>query len=283
MWSRCAPEYMFKHYAELSARAQIHKLYFILSFDCDTDEDIDSVWKVHNAVTDLGIIPVYAVPGQLLIKGEKVFQRIARTSAEFINHGYAVHTFFNEQKGRYESCFFYDKLSSTQIRDDVMRGDKVIRDVLGLKAKGFRTPHFGTFQKKSQLLFLYSVLKEMGYEFSSSTMPYFGFRYGAVFETSGIKEFPLSGMWSRPLNILDTWDSFKAENRSMNEEDYLREGKSFAQYFTRKKYCGIFNYYADPSHITGKKIFFDAIAEWARAARSITYQGLLEEVSDGKK
>lgn len=273
---------LFKRYAQLSRRAGIDRLYFILSFDCDTPEDIRVVSDVHSRLTDLGVMPVYAVPGQLLERGDKVYRRIAETGAEFINHGYSEHACIDKHTGTTVSCFFYDQLPLARISEDISNGDKVLREVLGISVKGFRAPHFGTFQKPHQLLFLHSVLKELGYEFSSSTGPYYGFRYGAMFERFGVKEFPVSGMWTSPLNILDTWGCYRAPGRTMGEADYLREGKAVARYFNETRSVGILNYYADPSHIAGSESFFETVMEWARSGRNSTYQLLLQELYHAK-
>ena len=96
---------------------------------------------------------VYAVPGVLMRKSAEVYRRIADAGGEFINHGYHDHTYFDEARGRYASQFFYDRLPLETVRNDIIEGDRNIRETLGIVPKGFRAPHFGTFQKPAQLRF----------------------------------------------------------------------------------------------------------------------------------
>lgn len=269
---------LFRDFAALSREIGLRHLYLIFSFDCDTEEDLRSAGEVNQRCNDLGITPVYAVAGQLLESGDKIFRKILETGAEFINHGYLQHTCFNKDLGQYESCYFYEKLSAREIREDMIKGDKALREVLGVKPRGFRTPHFGTFQTERQRNYIYAVLKELNYEFSSSTMPYYGFRYGPVFEVKGIKEFPLSGTWSKPLNILDSWGFFsKQHNKFNNEMRYFLEVENLAKYYSQENLCGILNFYADPSHIVKNEYFNKAIKELIKICRPVTFKSFLNE------
>ena len=176
LWAHLHRRSLWRRYASLARAAGLRRLYLIFSLDCDTQEDIAVVSEVHARLLDLGVKPVYAVPGELLRKGAKVYRQIMASGGEFINHGYAEHMYFDARRGAYESCFFYDRLPREQVRQDILAGDACLREVLGVAPQGFRAPHFGTFQKPEQLGFLHGVLKELGHGFSTSTMPYYAFR-----------------------------------------------------------------------------------------------------------
>lgn len=275
-------ERLFRRYSLRARRLGLRDKYFILSFDCDTQEDSKVVWDVHMRLADMGVRPVYVVTGKLLEKAPEVYMKIAASGAEFINHGYREHTFFDRSAGRYASCSFYHTLSQGQIEEDIRLGDRVLRSVLGITPRGFRTPHFGTFQRLRDIRSIHSVLKKLGYLFSSSTVPYYAYRCGPIFTSDGIREFPLSGMFSKPLSILDSWSCFGAAGRVMNEKDYLREAQDIAASCIRRSEPCILNFYADPSHIAGKEEFFEAVKSWKEAGRSITYSALLEESPIGR-
>lgn len=183
-------------YSKLARLAGFKKLYFVLSLDCDTLDDIKVVEDLHSRLMAMGVNPVYAVPGELLKKGEIIYRRISDFGGEFINHGYREHTYFDSKKGEYASCFFYDQLSLTRIREDIIKGDACLKETLGITAQGFRLPHFGTYNKADQLQFVHSILQELGYRFSSSTAPVYAFRYGPIFRKFGVWEIPVSGMAS---------------------------------------------------------------------------------------
>jgi hypothetical protein len=265
---------LWARYGRLARAAGLDRLYFVLSFDCDTMEDIEVAWSVHERVTQLGAKAVYAVPGELLVKGAATYRRILEAGGEFINHGYVEHTYFDAARGDYASCFFYDQQTREAVRADIIGGDRCLRQTLGVAARGFRTPHFGTFQDAGQLDFLYRQLAALGYAFSTSTVPLLAFRHGPIFSRSGIKELPVSGMDSDPYTILDTWGCFRAPDRIRTPEDYLTEGRAAAD-SARAAGAGLLNFYADPSHIHDQEDFFDAVEYWCSVATPVTYRDLL--------
>jgi len=269
---------LYRRYRRLAEQAGFRRLYFILSFDCDTHEDAVTALKVHHRLKTLGVTPTYAVPGELLNKSERVYREIAETGGEFINHGYRDHTFFDTARSRYASCFFYDQLPRETVRDDIIQGDRNLRATLGIAPKGFRAPHFGTFQKPSQLRFQHDVLQELDYSFSTSTLPLYAYRFGPAFRRFGIMELPVSGMGSMPLRILDSWTCFTAPGRQFGPNDFVREGRLASENF-RSIGIGLLNFYADPSHIHDRDEFFDVVAHWAKVAKPVSYNGLLAELS----
>ncbi len=268
-----APDFLFNRYASLSRKSGIDKLYLILSFDCDTEEDINAAWDVHRRLQGMGISPVYAVPGDLLRRGEKVYRRIYESGSQFINHGDIEHTFYDIKNKRYASCFFYNEQSFDRIKKDIFDGHRTLKEVLNIEARGFRTPHFGTFQSTRQLKFLYGVLKELGYLFSTSTAPIYGLRGGAMINSKGIIELPVSGTIAHPLQVLDSWGYFKAPARKFTPEDYLNEAKKLSNKLADSG-VGIINIYADPSHVYKQELFFQAINEISKVAVPITYNEL---------
>jgi hypothetical protein len=267
-----------RRYRRLAEQEGFRELYLVLSFDCDTREDAETVLKVHDRLRGLDVAPVYAVPGELLNKGERVYRQIAEAGGEFINHGYRDHTYFDKARGRYASCFFYDQLPLDTVRDDIIAGDRNLQSTLGIQPKGFRAPHFGTFQKPAQLHFQHNVLKDLGYTFSTSTLPIYAYRFGPAFRNFGVLELPVSGMGSMPLRILDSWSCFQAPGRRFGPGDFVREGRLAADNF-HSLGIGLLNFYADPSHIHDRPEFFETVAYWAQIAKPVTYSQLLADLS----
>jgi len=267
-----------RRYRRLAEQAGFRELFFVLSFDCDTAKDAEVAVKVHERLRELGVTPVYAVPGELLNAAEPAYRQILETGAEFINHGYRTHTYFDTANSRYASCFFYDELPLETVRSDILDGDRNLRETLGIEPKGFRAPHFGTFQKPAQLRFQHDVLKSLGCTFSTSTLPLYAYRFGPAFREFGILELPVSGMGSMPLRILDSWTCYEAPGRRFGPQDYVREGRLAADRFETLG-LGLLNYYADPSHIHDRPEFFEAVDRWARIAKPVTYSQLLAAIA----
>ncbi len=273
LWSRLHRASLWQRYQEHARAAGLDRLYLVVSFDCDTAEDIKTAASVHRRMTALGIVPAYAVPGELLAEGAAVYRAIAADGAEFLNHGNRRHTYFDKSENRYKSCFFYDEQPLAVVEEDVVAGDRAVREVIGTAPSGFRTPHFGSFQSPQQLRFLHAILRRLGYRYSSSTSPFFGLRYGPVFDRYGLAEIPVSGGARRMLTIIDSWSCFGDPMRQMGADDYRGEIVGLARRLAGDS--GILNYYADPSHVADQPAFFDTMAELAQLAQPVTFAQLL--------
>jgi hypothetical protein len=275
---RWRPRQLFERYAARCRRAGIDRLFLIVSFDCDTPEDLDVVETVCKRLERLGIPPVLAIPGALMRRYADTCQQLATTGVEFLNHGDVQHTVFDQGLGGYRSSYFYDQLSNDEIRQDIVGGDTAVREVTGHQAAGFRAPHFGTYQSPQQLRYLHSILRELGYVVSSSTMPLYGLRYGPVFNRFGLWEVPVAGMGSAPTSVLDSWSCFSAPGRRLTPDDYVREGIALLGHLSQAG-CGIINCYADPIHIHADERFFDMVSMWSAVAQALTYTQLITQVT----
>ena len=272
------PHFFRRRYVVKSRLNGIQKKFFTLSFDCDTEKDIEVVEGVDLRLKRLGINPTYAVPGELLKLGRDVYSKLHKNGSEFINHGYLSHTDYNEAKRIYTSTVFYDKLSKQKVKEDILNGHYNFIDVLGEEPNGFRTPHFGTYQKRNQMLFLYSVLDELGYSFSSSTTPVMGMWNGAVQKVgAGMLEFPVSGTFDYPARILDSWGFRFSPTRKFDEHDYVEQFKKMVDFFSLPNTSGIFNIYADPSQVYDWNMFFECMEMTVQLTNS-SFSNLVMEV-----
>ena len=256
-----APQFFRDRYVEKSKKFGLNDKYFILSFDCDTEKDIEVVEDVHQRLSRYNISPSYAVPGELLKLGSSTYRGLKDNGAEFINHGYLSHTSYIEKNKSYISTLFYDTLTNIDVRNDIYNGHHNFIDILGESPKGFRTPHFGTYKKTKQLNFLYSTLNDLKYSFSSSTTPVSGMWNGPIIKTpSGILEFPVTGCYDYPARILDSWGFRFSPTRKFNENDYVEQFKKMINFFENPAVSGIFNIYADPSQVYDWELFFECMS-----------------------
>ncbi len=276
--SKVNKNFLYKRYSKLSKNKGINKLYFILSFDCDTHEDALHALSVQERLADFGIIPVYAVPGQMLEKNADIYKELSNRGSEFINHGYYEHTYFDAAVGDYKSNFFYNELEYSLIEEDITLGNKTVEKIIGKKSTGFRAPHFGIFQKAEQLKFIHNTLKKLDYKYSSSTTPFYSYKNGSIFDDFGLIEFPVTGTIDNPMAILDTWAYFKAPNRVKNNVDYKNDVIELVEYYKKNKISGIINIYADILHIHDSDEFFDAIKILSEVCVNTNYTELLKEL-----
>lgn len=255
-----SPKRIWETNLQSATRLGLVKPVFILSFDCDTDLDISVVEGVHSKLLSVGIRPIYAVPGELLILGSEVYKRIRESGAEFINHGYKSHSEVSLPDRKYHGTFFYEKSEESEILEDIVLGHQTIRRVLGLEAKVFRTPHFGGFSKTSHLRLLWEALANLNYQVSSSTTPFFGYVNGPLSIHSGISELPVSGDPRKPHQILDSWSYTFSGNSSLTRVDFINALEEFADAMRLGKKVFL-NIYADPSQVYDWPEFFEAVAK----------------------
>lgn len=247
--------------AALARRQGLTRLRVVLSFDCDTERDIEVAADVHDRCVQAGVLPVYAVPGDLLVAGVDVYGAIAATGAEFLNHGSVQHTTLDRATRTYVSSHFYDRLSRRDAEHDIRGGHRAVTEVLGSPPAGFRTPHFGTFDSRSQLRWLHALLASMGYRFSSSTMPLRAAVRGPLDPSSGVVEIPVAGRPSAPHRVLDSWSFRFAPGRRVDEQDYLDDVRALVGWHLDAGAPGLVNLYADPSQVEDWPGFFELLDE----------------------
>ena len=256
---------------------KISERYLVVSFDCDTPEDANAARVVVEWLKEKNIPAVFAVPGKRIEEAEPVYRTIGKAGFEFLNHGYLEHAYYDMGSERYTSITFYHEMRKEEIRRDILAGDACVRSCIGVKPRGFRAPHFGNFQKEEQLGIIYKVLGELGYSYSTTTMPAHGLSKGGIFQASdGIVEFPLSGTYDQPELILDSWQFLAAPERIYTSDDYVMQFTKMVDFFSERNLPCILNYYVDPIHVVRFQGFFSCI-EYAlkRGMKALTYSEIL--------
>jgi peptidoglycan/xylan/chitin deacetylase (PgdA/CDA1 family) len=269
---------LLRHSAGQARRQGFDRLRAVVSFDCDTDRDIAVVPAVHARMREAGVLPAYAVPGELLERGAAVYADVAADGAEVLNHGYAEHCTLDEATRTYTSTGFYDEMSDAEVADDVRRGHEAVADLIGRAPRGFRAPHFGTFQRADRLRRLHALLASLGYRYSSSTMPVIGLLRGPVVAGgSGILELPVSGRPTAPHRVLDSWSFRFAPGRTVDEADWEADVRRLVDGHLAGRRPGLVNLYADPSQVDDWPGFFRTMAVLAPHAAP-SFCALLDDI-----
>lgn len=269
------PRLLWKLFDIRCARTGLVRPKFALIFDCDTQLDFKVLPSVHERLVGLGITPIYAVPGQLIEEGIDTYKTIAALGAEFINHGYLQHTVVDEKRTKYVSTLFYDQMPKHEIANDIKMGHRALVERLGIEPKGFRTPHFGTFQLQSNLDFLHRELKNLGYTFSSSTSPKFAYLKGPYFPNKGIFEIPVTGCPKWPMGIMDSFNFRFSGSLKFTPEVFERELQKAFTMMGKGKLKRI-NMYVDPSQVYDWDGFFENVARFAPFAVA-NFESYLED------
>jgi hypothetical protein len=272
---KVSPKFLWYLFYLQCRRMDAESQKYLLTFDCDTNLDIEVVASVHSKLSAMGITPVYAVPGQLIERGLDTYKALSDLGAEFLNHGYVQHTTVDAKRTRYLSTFFYDQISEREALEDIDRGHETLVKKLGVIPKGFRTPHFGTFQSKENLLFLHDKLRSLGYAFSSSTSPKYSFVKGPHFDNEGLIEIPVTGCPSWPLGILDSFNFRYSGSKKFTPHVFESEMKKAFEMMKTGRLKRI-NMYADPSQVYDWEGFFVSVSRFAPFAVA-NFSSYLEE------
>ncbi len=244
----------------LARRAGMTAPLFILSFDCDTDADSAVAAELHERLRSGGLSPLYAVAGEVLEAGASAYRTIADEGGVFLNHGFRRHATLDEGTGAVTSNYFYGAVPTHEWQEDIRRGHKAVRDILGQTPEGFRTPHFASFEGPRDLAALWRFLTQLGYRYSSSTRPLFGLRFGPFFNRSGIVEFPVSGCLSEPGQILDSWGLVRTRGRLT---DRLRDELGAYVALMRAGQPLLLNVYLDPADIADDDDIIELLNDFA--------------------
>lgn len=235
----------------------IDRLYFILSFDCDTPEDAEASVKLDAWLRERNIKATYAVPGEMLEKAPDVYRQIADNGAEFINHGGLPHAQYKD--GRYHSITWYHEMSPEEVSADIKRGHEIITRVIGYEPKGFRAPHFGHFQQPHQLKLQYDTLKSLGYTYSTSTIPEAIFHHTPIYHTDGLYEFPVTGTFKNPMRILDSWGNIPDPYHPTVTDVYAQKLIATVKTLSKWRIPCVLNYYVDPAHVVHSASYYKAL------------------------
>lgn len=251
-------------------------LYFTLSFDCDRDVDAEAASALTQWLNNIGIVPTFAVPGAQLKRGKKHYETLLNHGALFINHGAAAHTKF--VKNKFESVNFYDKISQSTVVEDILLGHDILFDTLGISAKGFRAPHFGSYELPRDLGLIYETIGKLGYNFSSTTTPINILNRSRLEKKFNLKEFPVTGEWNLPFKIMDSWEH--CANKFINPRvtnSYIDAIMTTVSALKANEIVGHINIYCDPSHVVSSKYFQDAIeCIISNSIKHVTYDDLVD-------
>ena len=254
---------------------------FCLSFDCDTEEDAEALPSLLARLKQAELPASFALVGELVETTPEPYGLIARNGHEVLNHGYSRHT-QQRADGTFYASGFYDRLAPEEIRRQVVDNHRVIDDLLGIRAQGFRTPHFSTFQNDEQRAFLYGVLQDQGYAYSSSVT-------SAVLQGSGdphedgLWEFPITGCWDDLFSPFDSWGLIAAPDRRYRDEDFHRLFRRMLETVIDSP-CPLFlNFYFDPAHVVdfdGFDLMLDDIVSVRDKIQVTRYSDLAEELTE---
>ncbi|BDW97439.1 hypothetical protein MACH10_31240 [Thalassospira tepidiphila] len=249
-----------KKLIEWARRVHLKSPTLLISFDCDTSRDAKASLHVQRYLHQHGIIASFAVPGELLEANWSDYKKLLEIGAKFVNHGYRRHADVDDKTGKPYSTFTYRDVEDDVWKNDILLGHRLLTKLTGQEPQVFRTPHFGEFNRPSQLEKLYQYLSTLGYVVSSSTTSIFGEINGGAYSVShGLVELPLNGCLSKPTQLIDSWGFLSAPD-ALGREKLIYELRKYVQLFEQNVPV-LLNLYFDPADIVDEKEVLDVLAQ----------------------
>jgi hypothetical protein len=247
----------YVNYSKAARRVGLREPLLFLSFDCDTDLDAEVVVDLYRFLQKLGIQSSYAVPGIQLQRHPKPYRELAAMGAEFMNHGARAHAEWDTD--RWVGITFYSDMERDAVARDIVEGDRIVRETLGVEPLGFRAPHFGSFQKPEDLDLIYSTVQRLGYTYSTTTTPALGLAEGPILFRENLVEIPCFGSIRNPETILDSWTYLVNKVDYSLKEEYSELLDETLRICRKQEIPAILNWYADPCHVVGQTAFMSAM------------------------
>ena len=248
--------YKFKFQKKIFHSSNLKEKNFIISFDCDTQKDVDCLNLLLGKLNEINIKIILAIPAQLIKKNINLIKNLKESfKIEFLNHGYHIHTEFREIDKSYISTLSYNDKNFEFIKEDISLAHKFLVNELNYKPEGFRAPHFGevTFNQKKKI---FKYLKKLNYIYSSSSIYDLAITKGSIFKLNGITEFTVTGRSQNITKMMDSWSFLDTKNDTVVlKNEYSEELKKIEELFNEKNY-NYLNLYADPSHVIESEYFY---------------------------
>ena len=245
------------------AQKNLDSSVFFVSFDFETQKDINLIEVLTNKLIKSDIIPYYAVPGELIKENKEIFRKISKKCI-IINHGYKVHTEFDKIQNKNKSIISYCDFNKNEIVKDITEGHEAIKNFCNQVPKIFRTPHFGEYSENKSLDFIHNILNDLNYAYSSSTAPIYSLIKSPIFKNKNISEMCSSAFIEDPFQIIDSWSIMHS---NLNYHNLFAEFKKTLNIMEAYKF--FFNVYFDPSDIIEENIFFEHLSYFSKFQKRI--------------
>lgn len=252
----------------------------VLSFDCDFPVDVEQLPALARALQGRGLQGSFAVVGQWVEKWPAEHRAIVDGGHELINHS---HTHPNLRNTAYEFAAspdfterVFSDMSFAEQREEIRLCHEAVRSQVGVEMRGCRLPHFGNLDPEKA----YALLRELGYEFSSSLLAILAPTLGSLYSPAeGIVEIPVAGCPRHPFVAFDTWHCLvKDGGRHAGAGQFLRLMNDALDSCVR--HGALLNLYFDPKDVTGNPDF-DAFLDRLVALETVRTATYAELLSDG--
>ncbi len=224
------------------------------SFDCDIPEDTESLPALCNLLKEYDLPASFAVIGELLKKNPEPYEKVMKQGFEIINHGYSQHN-LKDKNGVWEACLFYNALTTEQIEQEISQNQELIHRYLGIHPDGFRTPHFGTFQRHQDIEVLHAILFRQGIAYSSSTQILSAKMQRLLNPGRPVVEVPFSSRVGTTQGLFDSWTFLGAPKMHYDPRGFMLNFQRIMKCALSSMKPIFLNFYFDPNHVVSLEEF----------------------------
>ena len=223
----------------------------ILSFDCDLEEDVRVYPILVGKMREVGIQGCFACIGTYVRMFPDEHRLLVEHGHEIMNHTmtHPHHRVLNPHRR-------FNQLADDELRREIEEAHEVIESVLGVQCKGFRSPHFGGLHTRR----VYPILRQLGYEYSSSTIATRTPTLGRPFKEAGVWEIPLTPSLKDAFTCPETWAIRRATRRRYKDaREFVDEIKKILEIGMGR--VSVLNFYFDPCDMANIDRLADRLLE----------------------
>ncbi|MDD4983830.1 MAG: polysaccharide deacetylase family protein [Candidatus ainarchaeum sp.] len=240
-------------------QSKLKESIFSISFDCDMPPDMGVLPNLLELLNSYNIKSSFACIGKWIEKYPRIHRKILDDGHEIINHTYShPNSVFNNN--------FFNKITQKEQNREIVKFEELCKKYFDYKPVGFRTPHLGNLHGQ----FVYPLLEELGYLYSSSTMltrtksyglPYYPSKTNFLESSNqnySVLELPLMVCPEHYFPLFDSWHCFRS-----NPPAHAKSG-DFVDVFKKavkiiKKHNAVGTFYFDPADVANCKSFEDSL------------------------
>ena len=248
-----------------------HASCLLLSFDCDFPEDVLALPALLELMHDYEVGGSFACIGRWVSDYPDQHRAVLEHGQEILNHSFS-HPELVNAPGRFVSVRDdlterrWGQLTLPEKEREVVECQRVILDVLGHRARGFRAPHFGNVDPDD----LYGILESEGMIYSTSVLAPRAGQYGLPVWRGRVLEIPVTTCPRHPFASLDTWHAFYARG-GWHRGDFFQVLRSRLR--RAVEFGAVTNIYLDPKDLELSQFerFLSFIAELSGDCWAPTY------------
>lgn len=251
-----------------------------ISFDCDYPRDAEALPQVIQTFSVYSFKASFACVGHWIEKYPTEHKMIVDNNHEVINHTYSHPDNEILNPGRK-----FRQISKIEKIKEITACHDICQNILGIAPIGCRIPHFKNLFTPD----IYSILRELGYKYSSSTWLTNTYSNGMPFSAEhGIIEFPVTTCPKHPFTVFDTWHSLNSPKML-----YKIGHRTTKEYIALAKYLiklaiethSYINIYIDPFdviNIAGFSDLLNYINSLQDSLEILTYAEIMNRIQKGK-